>query len=285
MIFRYNIEENISVKDYLIKVKIPSNVITSLKSTNGQILVNDQSVTMVYMMKPNDLLEVVFPSSTQGDNIKSVRGKLDILYEDSYILILNKPNNLATIPTRKHYNNSLANYVMSYYLQKGIEANIHFVSRLDSPTSGIIVLAKNSYMLTLLQQTTITKRYLLEVNGIMENDQGIIELGIEKDPNSIIKRKITNEYINSKTIYNVVERKEKTSIIDALLCTGKTHQLRLHFSSLGYPILGDLLYDEENNKEDEILRLHSYYLSFIHPITKEEINIINYPSWYKKAPN
>ena len=72
MIFRYNIEENISVKDYLIKVKIPSNVITSLKSTNGQILVNDQSVTMVYMMKPNDLLEVVFPSSTQGDNIKSV---------------------------------------------------------------------------------------------------------------------------------------------------------------------------------------------------------------------
>lgn len=285
MIFRYNIEENITVKDYLIKVKIPSNVITSLKSTNGQILVNDQSVTMVYMMKPNDLLEIVFPSSTQGDNIKSVRGDLNILYEDSYILILNKPNNLATIPTRKHYNNSLANYVMSYYLQKGIEANIHFVSRLDSPTSGIIILAKNSYMLTLLQQSKITKRYLLEVNGIMNQDEGVIELGIEKDPNSIIKRKISNNFINSKTIYKVVERSKKTTIIDALLCTGKTHQLRLHFSHLGYPIIGDLLYDDENNKVDDILRLHSYYLSFVHPITKEEIEIINYPIWYEKTPN
>lgn len=283
MIFRYQIEETITVKDYLIQNKIPSNVLTSLKSSNGQILVNDQSVTMIYLMHKGDLLEVVFPSSSQGENIKSVKGDLDILYEDSYLLIVNKPNNLATIPTRKHYNNSLANYIMSYYLQKGIEANIHFVSRLDSPTSGIIILAKNSYMLTLLQQTNIIKHYILEVKGIIENDKGLIELGIEKDPNSIIKRRITNEYINSRTEYSVISRNNNTTIIDALLCTGKTHQLRLHFSYLGHPIIGDLLYDEENYSEQEILRLHSYYVSFVHPITKKQIEIKNYPIWYKKT--
>lgn len=283
MIFRYEIKENISVKDYLVKIKIPSNVITSLKSSNGQILVNDQSVTMVYMMKEGDLLEVVFPSSSQGENIKSVKGDLDILYEDSYMLILNKPNNLATIPTRKHYNQSLANYVMSYYLQKGIEANIHFVSRLDSPTSGIIILAKNSYVLTLLQQSNIVKHYLLEVKGDFNNNSGTIELGIEKDPTSIIKRRITKEFINSKTEYQVVGKNENSTIIDALLCTGKTHQLRLHFSYLGFPIIGDILYDEDNNDENEILRLHSYYVSFVHPITKKQIEITNYPSWYNKT--
>lgn len=283
MIFRYHIEEEITVKDYLTKIKIPSNVITSLKSSNGQILVNDMSVTMVYLMKQNDVLEIVFPSSTQGDNIKSVKGDLEILYEDSYMLILNKPNNLATIPTRKHYNNSLANYVMSYYLQHGIESNIHFVSRLDSPTSGIIILAKNSYMLTLLQQAKIEKHYILEVRGIVKDNNGIIELGIEKDPNSIIKRRINSEFINSKTIYQILERNEDSTIIDALLCTGKTHQLRLHFSHLGFPIIGDLLYDESNNEEDCILHLHSYMVKFIHPITKKDIEIVNYPTWYNKT--
>ena len=95
MIFRYNITETITVKDFLIKEKIPSNVITSLKSSNGQILVNDQSVSTIYTMKDGDLLEVVFPQSEQGDNITSVKGDFEILYEDSYLLIINKENNLV----------------------------------------------------------------------------------------------------------------------------------------------------------------------------------------------
>lgn len=206
MIFRYQINENITVKDFLINNDIPSNVITSLKTKNGQILVNDQTVSTIYQMMVGDTLEVVFPSSTQGENIKSVKGPLNIVYEDSYLLVLNKPNNLACIPTRKHYDHSLANFVMSYYKQKGIEANIHFVGRLDAPTSGIIILAKNSYMLTLMQNTDIEKHYIIEVNGTLEQDAGIIELGIERDETSIIKRKTTKDFINSKTIYKVIRR-------------------------------------------------------------------------------
>lgn len=281
MIFRYNITETISVKDFLIKEKIPSNVISSLKGTNGQILVNDQTVTSIYEMHNGDLLELVFPSSSQGENITSVMGDFKILYEDSYLLIIDKENNIATIPTRKHYDHSLANYVMSYYKRKGIMANIHFINRLDAPTSGIIMLAKNSYMLTLMQKANIEKYYLLEVEGCFNSDSGVIETGIVKDPNSIIKRMVTNEFINSKTIYKLIKKSNSSSVIEALLVTGKTHQLRLHFLYMGYPILGDALYCESRYTNDDILHLHSYKVSFIHPITKQKIELITYPKWFK----
>lgn len=280
MIFRYQITETIKVKDFLINKQIPSNVITSLKTKNGQILVNDQTVSSIYQMKPGDTLEVVFPSSNQGENIKSVKGPLNIIYEDSYLLILDKPSNIACIPTRKHYDKSLANYVMSYYKQKGIEANIHFVGRLDAPTSGIIILAKNSYMLTLMQRANIEKHYILEANGIIEDDSGVIELGIERDQTSIIKRKTTKDFINSKTIYKVIRREKMTTFVDAILCTGKTHQLRLHFLSLGHPICGDALYEDEESNSDQILHLHSYKVKFIHPITKEIKEFTSYPKWF-----
>lgn len=277
MIFKYIIEEEITVKDYLVKINIPSNVISSLKNSNGQLIVNDQTVLNNYLMKPSDILQIVFPSSKQGDNIISKKGDFEIIYEDSYLLIINKQPNLATIPTRRYYEDSLANYVMSYYKRTGIEANIHFVGRLDYPTSGIICLAKNSYMLTLMKNAIKTKKYILEVEGIIDIDEGIIETGIKKAENSIIKREVTND-INSKTIYKVLERKQNSTLVSATLCTGKTHQLRLHFSDMGYPIIGDDLYGKKSS--DGILHLHSTELTFVHPITNEEMTFTTLPKWF-----
>lgn len=277
MIFRYTIEEEIKIKDYLKKIKLPSNVITDIKE-RGQLLVNDQTVSNCYNLKKGDLLEIVFPATHQGENIISVKGDFEIIYEDSYLLIINKESGIATIPTRKHYDSSLANYVMSYYKRTGIEANIHFVSRLDAPTSGLIMLAKNSYILTLLKDAGIIKKYMLEVIGHMEEKSGIIETGIIKQEGSIIKRMVTNEFVNSKTIYETKGEKSETTLILATLCTGKTHQLRLHFSSMGYPILGDELYGTKT--KDGILHLHSCYLEFTHPITKKKMVFENYPKWY-----
>lgn len=276
MIFRYNIEETIKIKDFLKKIKLPSNVITDVKE-RGQLLVNDQTVSNSYEMVKGDLLEIVFPATTQGENIKSVKGDFEIVYEDSYLLVINKACNLATIPTRKHYTKSLANYVMSYYKRVGIVSNIHFASRLDAPTSGLIMLAKNSYVLTLLKDAGIIKKYQLEVEGHLKEKQGIIETGIIKEEGSIIKRTCINDFINSKTIYEVLEEREKTSLVLGTLCTGKTHQLRLHFSFLGHPIIGDELYGTKT--KDGILHLHSCYLEFIHPITKEKIILKSNPKW------
>ncbi len=280
MIKRYIIEDDeILVKDYLIKQKLYANTLKDIKQHNGQFLVNDQIVENWYKLKKGDLLEVVLPASVSGENIKSIKGDFEILYEDSYLLIINKDNNIASIPTREHYEKSLANYVMSYYKRIGIVSNIHFVGRLDFATSGIIILAKNPYIMAKMKEIEIIKEYLLEVKGIFNNEKGIFECGIEKDPNSIIKRKVTDEFINSKTIYQVLEKKENTTVIIARLVTGKTHQLRLHFETMGYPIIGDELYGTK--EEDNILHLHSYHVSFIHPVTNELVDLKTYPSWHK----
>ena len=142
------------------------------------------------------------------------------------------------------------------------------------------MLAKTGYMTTLLQNTNITKKYLLETTNIVSPFEGIIELGIEKDPTSVIKRYTTTDFINSKTVYKTLYTKESHSFIEALLCTGKTHQLRLHFLSKNAPIVGDILYGEETI--DGILHLHSYYLEFIHPITKKVVKLNSYPNWIDK---
>ena len=278
MIKKYIVDEDLILKDYLKKIGIFSNVQKEIKKLNGQYLVNDQTVDNWYQLTKGVTLEIVFPVSIQGPNIKSIRGDFEILYEDSYFLIINKESNIASIPTKEHYDRSLANFVMSYYKIKGIVANIHFIGRLDYATSGIIALAKNPYILALMKQTPILKQYLLEVEGIIKSNDGIIEGGIEKDEKSIIKRKLSNNFINSKTTYKVLKRREDKTQVLATLHTGKTHQLRLHFASIKHPIIGDELYGNKTN--DNILHLHSYYLEFEHPVNKKIVKIISTPKWF-----
>lgn len=279
MIKRYIVEENnIILKDYLAKKQIFSNLQKEIKKFNGQYLVNDQTVDNWYILSKGDILEVVMPISTQGDNIKSIKGDFKILYEDSYLLVIDKENNLASIPTRLHYEKSLANYVMSYYKRKGIVANIHFVGRLDFATSGIIMLAKNPYIMATMKKIKIIKKYILETEGLIEKDSGEIVGGIVKDENSIIKRVLKRDFINSKTTYEVIKKNKETTYVLATLHTGKTHQLRLHFASIGHAIIGDELYGNEIS--DHILRLHSSHLEFNHPVTNEKIIIQSKPNWF-----
>lgn len=281
MIKRYKVEEEgYRIKRYLDELGYSDQIIKDIRKGNGQFLVNDQTVDNHYLLHVGDLLEVVLPQSTQGENIVSTFGDFEIVYEDSYLLIINKEPNMASIPTKEHFTSSLANLVMSYYKRMGIVANTHFVSRLDAPTSGLIMLAKNGYVTGILQNTKITKKYLLETTKVLDQKEGIIELGILKDPDSVIKRYTTSDFINSKTIYRTLYEENNHSFVEATLCTGKTHQLRLHFLSKGAPIVGDILYGEET--PDSILHLHSYHLEFIHPVTLEKIVLETYPSWINK---
>lgn len=274
MILRYHITKHTLIKDFLDK-KLSSNLIVSI-NLYGMYIVNNQQVKNYYPLKPGDVLEVVLPKE-DSDNIKAIKGDLDILYEDSYLLILNKPDGLATLPTGVHYNNSLANIVAGYFARMGIESGIHFVNRLDLPTTGIIVLAKNSLIAGMMKDAILSKKYLLVVNNHLSG-RGMIEGGIYKEDD--MKRKFTRDFINSKTVYDVVMSKNKQSLVVATLLTGKTHQLRLHFSSIGAPIKGDKMYGDDQSDK---LYLHSYYLEFIHPITNEKIVIVHYPKWYDQT--
>ena len=269
MILTFKIEEEIKVKDFLVK-KLTSK---QLRNKDLMFIVNNQNVKNYYLMKKDDELKVIIPSI--DSSVLATKGELDILYEDDYLLILNKPNDIATIPTRKHYNSSLANIVQYYYVTKGISAGIHFVNRLDAPTSGIVVVAKNSYIADSMKSKILEKKYLLKVWGQLLED-GFVKTTIVKDETSIIKRK-NIEGSNSYTTYKIIKVQDTTTLVEAFLHTGKTHQLRLHFNYLNHSIVGDKLYGNDN---EELLYLHSSFLKFIHPVTFQEIIIENKPSWF-----
>lgn len=280
MIKKYHItlpkNSHIMIKDYL-SDKLPTSLLTFINKQSIRYLVNDQAVYNYYLLKDQDILEVIIPVDEENRNITPINKDFKILYEDSYLLIVDKIANLACIPTKNHFDNSLANYVMGYYKRQGIASGIHFINRLDFATSGIVVLSKDTYTTTLMKDAKLEKKYLLIVEGDLKED-GEIALGIKKDPHSVIKRMVTDEYVNSKTIYNVLQRKTTQTLVEATLVTGKTHQLRVHFSSLKHPIVGDKLYGKSQEND---LKLHSYLFSFIHPITKEKITITSYPHWYQ----
>jgi 23S rRNA pseudouridine1911/1915/1917 synthase len=289
MIKRYIVtssEDNQPIKEYLFHQGLSDNALKDIKTGNGQILVNDMSVMNHFVVHTNDIVDVVFSTGTMEEHVLSTNHPLEILYEDSYLLVLNKEPNVATLPTGVHYKESLANYVMCYYKRMGINSSIHFISRLDAPTSGIIVLAKNGYVASLMKQTNILKKYLLEVEGTNLASSGVICGKIDKCSDSAIKRYFTPSETDesSKTIYRVLNEnnspKRSTTFVEATLCTGKTHQLRLHFESLHHPIVGDELYGEASL--DHILRLHSYQTSFLHPITNNPMLFETYPNWLSK---
>lgn len=271
MILTFKVQEHIKVKDFL-QNKITARLLKTLTTSNVSYIVNNQNVKNYYVMKPNDELKIIIPSIES--EVVASKGELNILYEDDYLLILNKPNNIASIPTRKHYTSSLANIVQYYYVTKGIDSGIHFVNRLDAPTSGIIVVAKNTYIADKMKNNILEKKYLLKVHGEIIED-GFVKTKIIKDETSIIKRKNV-EGDSSYTTYKVLENYKNYTLIEATLHTGKTHQLRLHFDYLGHNIIGDELY---GNDDEKILYLHSYYLKFVHPVTLEEIEIKSIPSW------
>lgn len=274
MIKEFNINTNISVKDFL-KDNISANLLTKV-TTKNLIFVNNQNVCNYYLMKPGDVLRIVIPKVET--NVECENQDIDIVYEDDYLIVLNKPNNVATIPTRKHYNISLANYLAYYYVKKGINVGVHFASRLDYATGGLLMAAKNIYVLDLLSKTKIEKKYLLKVKGLMEDSS--VSTKIIKDPNSIIKR-MNVEGNTARTTFKLLSylKDEDASVVEATLHTGKTHQIRLHVKYLNHTIIGDQIYGEEDG---ETLHLHSYYLSFIHPITKQKMEFINYPKWYNE---
>lgn len=272
MILKFNVKNELTIKDFITNY-VTGRLFKILSQNPNSFIVNNQVVKNYYILKPGDLLEVIIPV-LDSSHIIPTNKSFEILYEDEYLLIINKEKDIASIPTRNHYKDSLANYVRSYYLQNGISSGIHFVNRLDMATSGIVVVAKNIYIADEMKKAILTKKYQLVVHGNMQGD-GEIVTGIDKLDGSIIKRTTTDKN-NAITKYEVVKEFKDYTLINATLITGKTHQLRVHFSSLNHSIVGDKLY---GNDSFDYLYLHSTYLEFVHPIKKERIEINSIPSW------
>ncbi len=253
------------------KLKISSRLLVKLKM-NQKILVNNEPVFSNYIVKENDEI-VVKIDFEEDDYIIPEQIDLDIIYEDESLLIINKPAGIVVHPSSYHPNNTLANGV-KYYLNN--KKKIRPVNRLDKETSGIVIFAKNEYIQEILNTSIdYKKEYLAIISGTPKAQKGTISAPIARKPSSIMEREVNFENGQSAiTHYYVLKtyKEENLSFVHIILETGRTHQIRVHFSYIGHKLLGDTLYGEES-KLIKRQALHAWKVSFIHPITHQKITL------------
>lgn len=245
----------------------------------GKILLNGKSCRTVDLCMDEDVLsaDVTECLDSSGD-ILPVNMPLEILFEDEFILVVNKPGGMASHPSHGNYDNTLANAVMYHWKKLNEYRSFHIINRLDKDTSGICVIGKNSFSHSAISEQMkngdFKRKYTAIVHGCPESDEGIIELPIEREKNSVIKRVVSENGKYAKTVYKLKEKYNGFSKLEIELETGRTHQIRVHFSHLGHPLVGDWLYGDGDNEKHLIDRqaLHSGYVSFRHPKTKETMS-------------
>ena len=170
-------------------------------------------------------------------------GPLTVLYEDDWLLAVEKPAGMLIHPSRSKFDGTLANYVLGYYQRTGQKSAFHPMTRLDRDTFGIVLLAKNAHVHTLLQQKKVRKTYHALVYGGPEGDSGTIDAPIARRPLPSLLRFVSPEGKPSVTEYRVLERRGRICKLELRPITGRTHQLRLHCCHMGFPILGDPQYN------------------------------------------
>lgn len=257
------------------KFKISSRLLHKLINSN-QIFLNSNSIDTRSIVKENDVIVVDLDFVEESENIISQKMDLNIIYEDDAILAINKPAGIAIHPSILHYSDSLANGVKYYLESIGLKRKIRPINRLDLNTSGLVIFAKNEYvqecLIRQMNKNIFKKEYLAIVDGIFDEDCGTINLKIDRKENSIIERCISENGQSAITHYKVIKAFDTFSLVKCTLETGRTHQIRLHMSAIGHPLLGDTLYGIES---DLINRqaLHSYKMNFIHPITNKKVEL------------
>lgn len=201
-----------------------------------------------------------------------MKDKIKILYEDKYLLIVNKPNNLLTIATSKEKENTMYHKVLLYLRKKN--QKVFIVHRLDKDTSGLIIFAKTEKIKRYLQDnfSEITRKYMAIVEGIPAKKRDTIKSYLAETKTNLVY--ITNDKSGKLAItnYKVILEKNNYSLLDIEIKTGRKNQIRVQLNSIGHPILGDKKYGNSKQKASR-LYLHAYYLEFVHPITKELLKI------------
>ena len=219
-----------------------------------------------------DIVSVDLSYAEDNYNIVPTKMDLNIIYEDEGMLILNKPSGISTHPSILHFSDSLSNGVKYYFDSIGLHKKIRPVNRLDLYTSGLIIFAKNEYiqecLIKQMEDNTFKKEYACLVKGHLEVKKGVINKPIARKEGSIIERCIAGSGKTAITHYEVIKEFSDYSLVKCLLETGRTHQIRVHFASIGHPLLGDSLYGEKSNLRDG-QALTCVGLTFVHPINKK----------------
>lgn len=269
--------ERIRIDKYLINnTDMSRNKIQKLIN-DGKIRVNGGLVKASYLVNINDKIEIDEDTSEEI-NVEPEEMKLDIVYEDNYLLVVNKPSGMVVHPGNGNYHHTLVNGLM-YYCNNNLskvngDIRPGIVHRIDADTSGLLLVAKNDMvhndLAKQIQEKSVDRKYIALVQGVIKEDSATIDAPIGRSVNDRKKMCVTSE--NSKdaiTHIKVLERYKTATLIECKLETGRTHQIRVHMNYIGYPIVNDPVYGKRKLIDETGQCLHAKELGFTHPVTGE----------------
>ncbi|MGF0102212.1 RluA family pseudouridine synthase [Bariatricus sp. SGI.019] len=265
--------DGLRIEQYLRRKGYSGQNLAEIKRMPQSVLVNGEHYYMKQELNTGDHLSIHICETKCSEKIPPVQIPLDIVYEDEDIIVINKPAGMPIHPSLNNYTNSMANALAWYYQEQGKPFIFRCCNRLDRDTSGLTVVAKHlvsgNILSDMVRRRDIHREYLAIVRGHVSPEAGTINAPLARKPGTIIERTVDWEQGETAiTHYRLVEERNGHSLVSLRLETGRTHQIRIHMKYLGYPLIGDYLY----NPDMEYIgrqALHSHRLSFTHPITGE----------------
>lgn len=270
-------EQGMVVGQFLKERGYSRHALTLLKQTEGGILCNGREVYLSQPLRKGDRMDL-FLKEEVPEEIEPVELPFGIVYEDDDLMVVDKPADMPVHPSMKNHDNTLANAAAWYGRTKGDSFVYRCVNRLDRDTTGLLILAKHILSATGLfgqmRAREIRRTYLAIVKGMIR-EEGTIDLPVGRKEDSAIERMIDLEHgERAVTHYRPVRQGKDWTLIECRLETGRTHQIRVHMSSFGHPLIGDFLY---GSREEQMPRqaLHSWKLSFVHPIMGRPMEFVS----------
>ena len=268
---------------YLTEVLSESRNFIIKNIKNGNIRVNDKIVKGGYSLRLDDKISI--DDLTVDTSVKPENIDLDILYEDDDIIVVNKKSGMVVHPGNGNRSHTLVNALMGYtdeLSDEGGSERVGIVHRIDKDTSGILLIAKTNRAHRILTEDfknkRIKRKYIALVHGVIENNKGKINAPIGRSKLDRKKMCITDENSkNAVTNFTVLERFKNATLIECILETGRTHQIRVHMEYINHPIVNDPVYGKRKIINDYGQMLHAYYLGFNHPITHEFMEFTREP--------
>lgn len=264
------------MKKFAQSLKISRAFMTQVKHHGGRIWVNDRPATVNTPIEAGGRLTLEAPDELGHETVPPSQIGIDIRYEDRDCLVVYKPSGIVSIPSKNNPDGSMANRIKGYYMDQAYRDQvIHIVTRLDRDTSGLMLVAKHrlahAFFDQQLQAGIIQRQYqaLIGPNDLPRH--GIIEAPIGRDLASLFQRKVDPQGAYAKTEYWRDQDFNKGSLVNVKLHTGRTHQIRVHFQYVGYPLLGDSMYGGPVSPPLSRQALHCGSLAFIQPFSQEEI--------------
>ncbi|KEI16017.1 RluA family pseudouridine synthase [Clostridium haemolyticum] len=257
----------------------------------GHVKVNGKDKKSNYKLKLHDSV-IVNNIENESQKINPENIDLDILYEDKDIIVINKPQGMVVHPATSNYSGTLVNGLLYHCdtlstLNEDTRPGI--VHRIDKDTSGVLVVAKNNkaheVLAEQLKEHSMKREYIALVEGILKEDNGFIDKPLGRNPKDRIKMAVVQEGKNAITHYEVLKRFKNNTLVKCILETGRTHQIRVHMSYIGHPLVGDPMYGFKKQRfKLKGQMLHAKKLGFIHPTTQEYIEFqSDLPKYYKEV--